>query len=209
MQTSPTLLFHRTYNYPAVLPQTVPHQRTISGPRTTSHNERGCLYVGPTQQEIILCNAMQSLGLLQLRKQETVCRSRRHVTRIARCFNHTKLLTRVFMFQKSSACSCDYALAGTATLSLLLLLLFSFFSSSSSSFFFSSSFSSSSSPFSSSSSSSPPPPPYPSSSSSSSPPPPPPSSSSPPPPSSPLPPPHSSSSSSSSSYSSSRYSKFL
>ena len=66
---------------------------------------------GPTQQETIQCNAIPRF-IATTKARESLPRTRRHVTRIARCSSRTNPLTRVIMFQKSSARSCDYALVG-------------------------------------------------------------------------------------------------
>jgi len=88
-----------------------------SGPRTTSHNERGCIYVRAhtARDNTMQCNAIPRF-IATTKASDSLPRTTRHVTRIARCSSRTNLLTRVFMFQKSSAHSCDYVLVGTGPL---------------------------------------------------------------------------------------------
>jgi len=61
------------------------------------------------------CNAIPRF-IATTKASDSLPRTIRHVTRIARCSSRTNLLTRVFMFQKSSAHSCDYVLVGTGPL---------------------------------------------------------------------------------------------
>ena len=84
-----------------------------SGPRTTSHNERGPH--SKRQYYAMQCNAIPRF-IATTKASDSLPRTKRHVTRIARCSSRTNLLTRVFMFQKSSARSCDYGLVRTGPL---------------------------------------------------------------------------------------------